>query len=471
MAPPVATASAPVLLVCGEDEFGVKQRARQIFQDWCAAVGGIDHETIDATVGNNGEALKALARLREALQTLPFFGGGKVIWLQNCNFLGDERTAGAAAVTETLAEIAEELKRFSWDNVRLLISAGKVDKRKVFYKTLEKLGRVELMAGWSAEEKGWADQAENWAAQQFKALKKTISDEALALLVSYVGPHARQLHNEVEKLAVYVGDRAEIGAGDVEAIVTRHKQARAFALGDALGDRDLPRLLRALDAELWEVQIDKQRSEIGLLYGLISKVRVIQTVTGGGFGGKIDNSVHVLVALLTWRTGRPVKLTYSREESIIASTKRHPFTMYYKLGAKKDGRLVAARVEIYGDTGAYSSFGPAVLTRTATCAIGPYEVANAKIDTYAVYTNNPVSGAMRAFGSPQAQIAYESLMDELANKLGISPLAIRRINAYKEGSSTVTGQVLSRGVGMLETIDRVVEKAASNENLLEGKRK
>jgi CO/xanthine dehydrogenase Mo-binding subunit/aerobic-type carbon monoxide dehydrogenase small subunit (CoxS/CutS family) len=218
--------------------------------------------------------------------------------------------------------------------------------------------------------------------------------------------------------------------------------------------------------------VHHHRAEIAANLNLpISKVRVIQTVTGGGFGGKIDNSVHVLVALSALRTGRPVKLTFSREESMIASTKRHPFTMRYKLGAKKDGRLVAAQVEIYGDTGAYSSFGPAVLTRTATCAIGPYEVANAKIDTYAVYTNNPVSGAMRAFGSPQAQIAYESLMDELANKLGISPLAIRRINAYKEGSSTVTGQVLSRGVGMLETIDRVVEKAASNENLLEGKRK
>jgi CO/xanthine dehydrogenase Mo-binding subunit/aerobic-type carbon monoxide dehydrogenase small subunit (CoxS/CutS family) len=191
----------------------------------------------------------------------------------------------------------------------------------------------------------------------------------------------------------------------------------------------------------------------------ISKVRVIQTVTGGGFGGKIDNSVHVLVALLTWRTGRPVKLTYSREESIIASTKRHPFTMYYKLGAKKDGRLVAARVEIYGDTGAYSSFGPAVLTRTATCSVGPYEVPNAKIDAYAVYTNNPVAGAMRAFGSPQAQIAYESLMDELAGALGISSLEIRRLNAYKEGSATVTGQVLTDGVGLLEAINRVVEKS------------
>jgi len=202
------------------------------------------------------------------------------------------------------------------------------------------------------------------------------------------------------------------------------------------------------------------RSEIAANLVLpISKVRVIQTITGGGFGGKIDNSVHVLVALLAYKTGRPVKLSYTREESMISTTKRHPYTMRYKMGARKDGKLVAAEVEIFGDTGAYSSFGPAVLTRTATCAIGPYEVPNAKIDTYTVYTNNPVCGAMRSFGSQQAVIAYESLMDELAKKAGISSLEIRRINGFREGSVTPTGQVLTDGVGLLEAIDRVVEKS------------
>src|SRR6266850_5370844 len=104
--------SAPVLLVCGEDDFNVKQRARQVFQKWCEELGGMDHEIIDAQVSNSGEALKALARLREALQTLPFFGSGKAVWLQNCNFLGDDRTASAQAVTESLAELAQELKSF-----------------------------------------------------------------------------------------------------------------------------------------------------------------------------------------------------------------------------------------------------------------------------------------------------------------------------------------------------------------------
>src|SRR5579862_9027954 len=103
----------------------------------------MDHEIIDAAVSNSGEALNALGKLREALQTLPFFGSGKVVWLQNCNFLGEERTASAKAVTENLAELAQELKTFAWQNVRLLISAGKVDKRKVFFKTVDKVGATE----------------------------------------------------------------------------------------------------------------------------------------------------------------------------------------------------------------------------------------------------------------------------------------------------------------------------------------
>src|SRR5262249_34994162 len=124
--PPAAKSAAPVLLVFGEDEFAVRQRARAIYQQWSAAAargGGIDHDVIAAAVTNSGEALKALARLREALQTLPFFGSAKVVWLQNCNFLGDERAASTQAVTETLAELAQELKAFSWDGVQLLISA------------------------------------------------------------------------------------------------------------------------------------------------------------------------------------------------------------------------------------------------------------------------------------------------------------------------------------------------------------
>jgi DNA polymerase-3 subunit delta len=270
---PADRESAPLVLVCGEDEFAVKERAKQVYLQWTTELGGMDHEIIDASVANSGEALRALARLREALQTLPFFGSAKVIWLQNCNFLGDERAGSAQAVTETLADLAQELKAFSFDNVRLLISAGKVDKRKVFYKTLDKLGTVEQLAGWSIDDRDWAAQAESWARKALSARQKQISDEALSELISRVGPNARLLDREIEKLSLYVGDRKEIEFDDVGAICVRNKMARAFALGDALGERNLPRLLRRLDEELWEVKLDPHKSEIGLLYGLISKVR------------------------------------------------------------------------------------------------------------------------------------------------------------------------------------------------------
>jgi DNA polymerase-3 subunit delta len=274
MAASVPKQSAPLVLVCGEDDFAVKQRAKQIYLQWTEELGGMDHEIIDASVSHSGEALKALAKLREAMQTLPFFGTGKVIWLQDCNFLSDERAA-TKDVTESLAALADELKEFAWQNVRLLISAGKVDKRKGFYKALDKLGAVESFAGWSVDDRDWAGQAEAWASKALRARQKEISDEALSELVNRVGPNARQLDNEVEKVALYVGDRKEIEFDDVATICTRNKMARAFALGDALGDRDLPRLRARLDESLWEVKLDPQKSEIGLLYGLISKVRAM----------------------------------------------------------------------------------------------------------------------------------------------------------------------------------------------------
>jgi len=267
--------STSLALICGDDDFAVKQRAKEIYQQWTEELGGMDHEIIDASVANSGEALRALGKLREGLQTLPFFGSGKVVWLKDCNFLGDERAASAQSVTENLAELAQEFKEFSFDNVRLLISAGKVDKRKVFYKAVDKLGKVESFAGLSLDDRDWADKAESSARKAIRSRGKDISDEALAELISRVGPNARQLDNEIEKLSLYVGDRKEIEFADVAAICSRNKMARAFALGDALGDRDLPRLLSRLDEELWEVKLDPSKSEIGLLYGLISKVRAM----------------------------------------------------------------------------------------------------------------------------------------------------------------------------------------------------
>ena len=269
--------AAPVFLITGEDDFAVKGRAKQLYEQWCKESGGFDNEIIDASASNSGAALAAIGKLREGMQTLPFFGGVKVIWFQNCNFLGEERAASSAAVAETLGDLADELKTFDWGggNVRLIITSPKVDKRKVFFKAIDKLGTVENFAGWSLEDKDWVDAAEMTARQALRERGKEISDEALAQLVANVGPNSRGLVNEVEKLSLYLGERKQVTAEDVETIVSRNKQAKSFALADAVGARDLPRLLKTLDQELWSLQTDSQKSEIGLLYGIISKIRTI----------------------------------------------------------------------------------------------------------------------------------------------------------------------------------------------------
>ncbi len=265
----------PLVLVCGEDDFAVRQRAGEIFKQWSEELGGMDHETIDGQVSNVSEALTCLGRVREALQTLPFFGGGKAIWLRGASFLGDDRTAASANVNDSVGSLAKELKDFDFSNVRFVISAGKVDKRKAFYKTINSLGSVETFAGLSINDRDWETKASDLAAQMFRELGKKLSYEALAQFVNYVGPDARALRSEAEKLALYTGDQDEVTAEAVDTITTRNKHARAFALGEALGDRNLKELLRILDEEIWEMKMDPKKTEIGLLYGLISKVRVM----------------------------------------------------------------------------------------------------------------------------------------------------------------------------------------------------
>ncbi|HUS70824.1 MAG TPA: molybdopterin cofactor-binding domain-containing protein [Anaerolineae bacterium] len=185
------------------------------------------------------------------------------------------------------------------------------------------------------------------------------------------------------------------------------------------------------------------------------RVRVVQTKVGGAFGGKEDIAAQIHVALLAKLTGRPVKLVYTREESMISHPKRHECLIRLKTGVTKDGRLTAAEAFIVGDSGAYASLGPYVMTRAATHSLGPYEVPSAKVDCYAMYTNNPPAGAFRGFGAPQAHFAAETQMDILARKLGMLPLDLRRKNALRVGAVTVTGQKLRESVGLVETMERV----------------
>lgn len=188
-------------------------------------------------------------------------------------------------------------------------------------------------------------------------------------------------------------------------------------------------------------------------------VRVVQATTGGGFGGKLDMSVSVPAALLARAAKRPVKMVWDRSESLCVSVKRHPYVVRIKHGAKKDGTITALKCTVYGDTGAYASYGPGVLTRAAVHCTGPYAVPNVYVDAYTVFTNNPTSGAMRGFGVPQMSFAVESQMDILAEKLGLSPYAIRHKNALRPGDSIATGCVLRQSVGIVKTLEAVHAKA------------
>lgn len=328
-----ATASAPLFLIMGDDDFAVKARARQLYDTWCKESGGFDNELIDASASNSSEALNAVGKLREAMQTLPFFGGNKVIWFQNCNFLGEERAASSQAVTEALASLSDELKNFRWEGVKLIITSPKVDKRKVFYKTLDKLGTVESFAGWSLDDKDWVDNAEMAARHQLRTLGKEIGDEALSILVSNVGPNNRLLANEVEKLGIYLGDRKAVTIRDIETIISRNKQAKAFALADAVGARDLARLLKTLDQELWALQTDSQKSEIGLLYGIISKVRTMLFLKEMIKEGWITPGVEYGRFKAALERVPPDALPQDRKFNPLAM---HPYMLYNSLGHTKN---------------------------------------------------------------------------------------------------------------------------------------
>ncbi|CCV10098.1 molybdopterin-dependent oxidoreductase [Mesorhizobium sp. STM 4661] len=196
------------------------------------------------------------------------------------------------------------------------------------------------------------------------------------------------------------------------------------------------------------------RDDTAKVLGLaVDKVRIVPTATGGGFGSKLDVSLQPLIGLVAMKTGRPAALAYTRNESMISTTKRHPAEMKATIGADADG-LVTGMV-FTGDfnTGAYASWGPTVANRVPVHASGPYLTPNYRAEGRAIHTNGPISGAFRGFGVPQATIMQETLYDELAEKLSIDRLDFRLKNCLRNGSETVTGQRLESAVGIAECLE------------------
>jgi len=192
------------------------------------------------------------------------------------------------------------------------------------------------------------------------------------------------------------------------------------------------------------------------------QVRIIYPAIGGAFGGREDMSVQIVLGLAVMQLremgiNRPVKITWTREESIIGHHKRHPFTIKTRWGATKDGHIIAAEVEMVADGGCYCYTSPKVLGNATVLCVGSYEVPNIKTDTYAVYTNNALTGAFRGFGGPQAIFAAEMQIEKIAAALDMDPIEIRRINALREGALLSVGTPLPPGVTMLPVIERTAQ--------------
>lgn len=189
----------------------------------------------------------------------------------------------------------------------------------------------------------------------------------------------------------------------------------------------------------------------------VNRIQIVGTIVGGNFGGKNEITTEPILALLARKTGRPVKGIYTRKDEFVSSTTRHPFVMDYKTGVMKDGRIVARKVRIVADGGAYCSWSETTLGKGAILSVGPYRIDHLEVKAYAVYTNKTTCGAMRGFGAPQVCFGYESHMDDIAHELGIDPLDIRLRNVFDEGSASPTGQVL-HSVAVRESLDTVADR-------------
>ena len=285
-----------------------------------------------------------------------------------------------------------------------------------------------------------------------------VSDPVLAREAD--APDIHERGNLLKHIKVRKGD---LEAGFKEADIIREDTYHTAITEHAFLEPECA-IARLTDEGRIEVYVGSQipyadRSQIARCLGMADdQVRVIGTLIGGGFGGKEDIAGQIHAAMLAKKTGRPVKILYDRHESLLVHPKRHATQIRVKLGAKKDGTLVAVETELYGDTGAYASLGEKVMTRATTHSAGPYVVPNVKADCYAMYTNNPPAGAFRGFGVTQSAFAVESMMDDLAEQLELDPIELRRNNALEVGSLTNTGQELRESAGLIECLNQVTQR-------------
>jgi selenium-dependent xanthine dehydrogenase len=304
----------------------------------------------------------------------------------------------------------------------------------------------------AAETPERAREALRLIAADYQVLPPVASPEAA------LAPGAPKIHvtgNLLSRLVLHRGDAEAALASAVHIVEQRFTTPftdHAFMEPEsALGyppDSDGVVLVRTGEQNVY----DGQRYVADTLGIARERVRVISGYVGGGFGGKEDQTVQHVAALLAWLSGRPVKCTLGRAESTRVHVKRHPMTVDLRLGCDADGRLLGFAAKIVADTGAYASLGGPVLHRAVTHAGGPYAYENIHVEGIAVHTNNPPAGAFRGFGVPQVNFAFESALDALAVKAGISPWEIRFRNAVRPGQRLPNGQIAGPDTALEECL-------------------
>jgi xanthine dehydrogenase molybdenum-binding subunit len=271
---------------------------------------------------------------------------------------------------------------------------------------------------------------------------------------------AEEVHAQGNLLKHIKVRKGEMEAGWARADITMEGRFHTPATDHAFMEPECSIAIPLKDGRM-EVLVGSQipyadREQVARALGVTQdRVRIRGALIGGGFGGKEDIAGQIHAALLAQATGRPVKILFDRQESLLVHPKRHGTQLQVRLGAMEDGTLIVAETELYGDTGAYASLGDKVMTRATTHSAGPYNIEHVRADCYAMYTNNPPAGAFRGFGVTQSCFAVESCIDDLAQTLSIDPFTFRRMNALQVGHTTNTGQVLAESVGLLECLDKV----------------
>jgi CO/xanthine dehydrogenase Mo-binding subunit len=288
-----------------------------------------------------------------------------------------------------------------------------------------------------------------------------VSDPEAAL-----APDAPRIHGEGNTFVHHKVRKGDVAKGFAQADFVLERKFRTPCIEHSYLE---PEAVLAEPAEHGGVVVigsvqnlfSSRRSVAAALKLDLNRVEIIQATLGGSFGGKdeVMTSMCCRAALLALATGKPVKMVNSREESMLESYKRHPYVLYYKWGAKKDGAITAMEIKCLADGGAYASMSQFVTWRSVVQATGPYYCENVKTDVYAVYTNNNYTGAMRGFGSPQVNFAIESMMDELGERVGKDPVEIRLQNGFKDGAVTATQQRLTHKVSLTEVLTKATEAA------------